>query len=317
LPSLFADYIDGGAHAERAVRRNRRAFDRIAITPRGLIDVSRVDLTTRCFGQDWRLPVMLAPVGFAGMFHAEGEQGAARAAAECGIGLGVSTFSIAPMERVAAIAPQAMAQIYVFRDRGLTRDMLARAAACGMDGIIVTIDTAITPVRERDVRNGFRDLARPSIAQMAGLARHPRWLAGMARRGAPGIGNLAPYTTERGVMAQARQMAAQIDPTLSRDDLAWLRGVWTGRLIVKGVMHPDDARSARDAGADGIVVSNHGGRQLDASPATIEVLPAIADALEGRIDIVLDSGVRRGADVVAALALGATAVSIGRPWAWA
>ncbi|MQR99764.1 alpha-hydroxy acid oxidase [Gluconobacter aidae] len=317
LPRLFADYVDGGAHGEHSMARNRAAFGQWGVVPRGLRDVAQVGTGVRCFGQDWAAPFMLAPVGFAGMLHSDRESGAARAARRCGVGMAVSTFSIEAMEDVAAVGGSPFAQIYVFRDRALTQDMLARATACGIQGIIVTIDTAITPVRERDVRNGFRHLSRPSARQMAGLAGRPGWSLGMLRHGMPAIGNLRSYTTVSGVMGQAREMAAQIDPTLDRSGLEWLRSEWKGQLIVKGVMHPDDARLALDAGADGLIVSNHGGRQMDPSPATIEVLPGIVDAVGGRADIVLDSGIRRGGDVVTALALGATAVSVGRPWAWA
>ncbi|MBO1324507.1 alpha-hydroxy-acid oxidizing protein [Acetobacter sp. TBRC 12305] len=317
LPRLFADYIDGGAHGERTMARNRAAFGQWGIVPRGLRDVSSINLATQCFGRSWALPVFLAPLGFAGMFHAHGEQGAAYAAHKRGVGMGVSTFSIAPMEKVAATGADLMAQIYVFRDRALTRDMLERARACGMDGIILTIDTAITPVRERDMRNGFRHLSRPTATQMAGLLRHPSWLYGQVRGGAmPNVGNIAGYTGSRGVMAQARDVVAQIDAGLDWDDLAWLRATWGGTLVVKGIMHPDDAIRAAEIGADGLIISNHGGRQMDPAPATLDVLPAIAQAVGGRVDIMLDSGIRRGGDVVAALALGARAVSIGRPWAW-
>ena len=317
LPRLFADYVDGGAHGEWTMARNREAFREWGIVPRGLKNVETVDAGVRCFGQEWAAPFMLAPVGFAGMLHPDREVGAARAALRCGVGMAVSTFSIDPMEAVAKVGGAPLAQIYVFRDRGLTRDMLARAAQCGMDGIIVTIDTAITPVRERDVRNGFRHLSRPTLMQMAGMMAHPRWCLGMAGRGTPAIGNLAAYTSAHGIMGQAKDMAAQIDPTLDRAGLEWLRSEWKGRLVVKGVMHPEDAGNAIAAGADGVIVSNHGGRQMDPSPATLDVLPQIVDAVKGRGDVVLDSGIRRGGDVVTALALGATAVSIGRPWAWA
>ncbi|CAI9119244.1 alpha-hydroxy acid oxidase [Brytella acorum] len=316
LPRLFADYIDGGAHGEHTLHRNRAAFARWGVMPRGLRDVSSIDLTTSCFGRAWRLPFFLAPVGFAGMFHADGEPGAANEAARRSVGMGVSTFSIHAMETVAASGADLMAQIYVMRDRGITRDMLARARACGMSGIIVTIDTAITPVRERDVRNGFRHLSRPTAAQMVGLLKRPLWLTDTVRRGRNTVGNIDRYTTARGVMAQARDVAAQIDPTLDWDDLAWLRDAWNGALVVKGIMHPDDALRAAEHGADGIIVSNHGGRQMDPAPGTLDVLPAIADVIGGRLDIVVDGGIRRGGDVVTALALGASAVSLGRPWAW-
>ncbi|GAB6966810.1 alpha-hydroxy acid oxidase [Komagataeibacter kakiaceti JCM 25156] len=316
LPRLFADYIDGGAHGERTMARNRSSFAQWGVVPRALRDVSTVDLTTRCFNRTWKLPVFLAPVGFAGMFHHHGECGAAHAAGSRGVGMGISTFSIAPMETLAATGVDVMAQIYVLRDRALTRDMLARARACGISGIILTVDTAITPVRERDVRNGFRHLSRPTLWQMASLLNHPAWVAGLMRGGMPVVGNVDAYTTARNVMGQARDIAARIDPTLGWDDLAWLRENWSGTLVVKGVMTPEDALRAADAGVDGLVVSNHGGRQMDPAPATLDVLPGIAAAVGERVDIMLDSGIRRGGDVVTALALGAHAVSIGRPWVW-
>ena len=317
LPALFADYLDGGAHGERTMARNRKTFKRWGIVPRGLRDVSSINLSTQCFGKPWDLPLFLAPLGFAGMLHADGETGAARAALARNIGMGISTFSIAPMETVAATGARTMAQIYVMRDRSITLDMLERARSCGISDIILTIDTAITPVRERDARNGFRHLSRPTIRQLAGLMKHPRWLAGMHHRHMHKVGNIERYTASRGVMAQARDIASQIDPSLSWDDLAWLRAHWKGTLVVKGVMHPDDAYQIAEACADGIIVSNHGGRQMDPAPSALDVLPAIADRLAGRLDIVIDGGIRRGSDVVTALLLGATAVSIGRPWGWA
>ncbi|MCG4255117.1 alpha-hydroxy-acid oxidizing protein [Acetobacter senegalensis] len=316
LPRLFADYIDGGAHGEHTLHRNRAAFTRWSVTPRGLRDVSSIDLTTTCFGRTWRLPFFLAPVGFAGMFHAQDEAATAHMAARHSIGMGISTFSIAAMEDLVASEADLMAQIYVMRDRAVTRDLLERAKNCGTSGIIVTIDTAITPVRERDVRNGFLHLSRPTLPQMASLLTRPRWLAGAVRQGGNRVGNIDRYTTSRGIMAQARDLTAQIDPTLDWDDLAWLRDAWNGLLVIKGIMHPADALRAMTLGADGIIVSNHGGRQMDPAPGTLDVLPAITEAVGGRIDIVIDGGIRRGGDVVTALALSAKAVSFGRPWAW-
>ncbi|WP_029603495.1 alpha-hydroxy acid oxidase, partial [Kozakia baliensis] len=283
LPRLFADYIDGGAHGEHTLHRNRAAFTRWSVTPRGLRDVSSIDLTTTCFGRTWRLPFFLAPVGFAGMFHAQGEAATAHMAARHSIGMGISTFSIAAMEDLVASEADLMAQIYVMRDRAVTRDLLERAKNCGMSGIIVTIDTAITPVRERDVRNGFRHLSRPTLPQMGSLLTRPTWLAGAVRQGGNRVGNIDRYTTSRGIMAQARDLTAQIDPTLDWDDLAWLRNAWNGLLVIKGIMHPADALRAMTLGADGIIVSNHGGRQMDPAPGTLDVLPAITEAIGGRI----------------------------------
>ncbi|MBS1019230.1 alpha-hydroxy-acid oxidizing protein [Gluconobacter cerinus] len=316
LPRLFSDYLDGGAHGEHTLRRNRAAFTGWSLLPRGLRNVSSIDLTTKCFGQRWNLPFFLAPVGFAGMFHSDGEVGAARSAAQHGIGMGVSTFSIAAMESLPGCGANLMAQIYVLKDRAITRDMLSRARSCGISGIIVTIDTAITPLRERDARNGFRNLSRPTLQQVAGLLTRPAWLCDTLLHGHMTVRNIERYTSARGVMAQARDIASQIDSQLTWEDLKQLRDIWSGTLVLKGIMHPEDALRALKLGVDGLIISNHGGRQLDPSPATLDVLPTIAEALNGRIDIVIDGGLRRGGDVLTALALGATAISFGRPWAW-
>ncbi|GBQ88992.1 oxidoreductase [Acetobacter nitrogenifigens DSM 23921 = NBRC 105050] len=317
LPGLFRDYVDGGSFQEATLEANRSAFGRWTITPRCLTDVSQVDIETDCLGERWGAPFMLAPLGFGGMMWPGGESLAASAAARVGVPMGVSTFSIASMEELSRTNDAKLySQIYVFRDRSLTQDMLARAKACGVRTIILTVDTPITPLRRRDARNGFRRLTRPSPALLASMALHPRWSLGMARGGKPKIGNLEPYHMGATLLEQAGNAAGQIDPTLTWRDLDWLRAEWAGKLVVKGVMESDDARACMSAGADGVVVSNHGGRQMDPAPATLDVLQDIVAAVAGRGDVILDSGVRCGGDVVTALALGATAVAIGRPWAW-
>ncbi|NVN45067.1 alpha-hydroxy-acid oxidizing protein [Asaia siamensis] len=317
LPRLFADYLDGGAHGERTLLANRAAFSRWSLLPRGLRDVSCIDQQTTCFGMALKAPVLLSPVGFAGLFHSDGEIGAARAAERCGIASALSSFSIHALEEVAAINAPLMAQLYILRDRGVTQDMLDRAAASGVGTIILTIDTAVTPLRPRDLRNGFRDRLRPSLGQSLSLARHPAWLLDRLRATRNDLGTMGRYTAANGIMAQARDIASKIDPSLSWADLEALRTRWKGRLVLKGVLHPDDARQAASCGVDGVILSNHGGRQLDPAPSPFTMLPEILDATQGRLDVVLDGGVRHGGDVVMALALGARAVSLGRPWAWA
>lgn len=317
LPRLFADYLDGGAHGEKTLLANRTAFERWSLLPRGLRDVSCVDQRTTCFGMALKAPVLLSPVGFAGLFHSHGETGAARAAERCGLASALSSFSIHTLEEVASVKAPVMAQLYILRDRGVTQDMLDRAAASGVGTIVLTIDTAVTPLRPRDLRNGFRDRLRPGLGQSLGLARHPAWLLDRLRATRNDLGTMGRYTQARGIMAQARDIASQIDPTLTWADLESLRARWKGRLVLKGVLHPDDARQAAACGVDGLILSNHGGRQLDPAPSPLVMLPAILDVTQDRLDLVLDGGVRHGGDVVMALALGARAVSLGRPWAWA
>ncbi|MFT9222112.1 alpha-hydroxy acid oxidase [Gluconobacter oxydans] len=318
LPRIFRDYVNGGSHSERTVRANRRAFDRWAVVPKCLVDVSDCDLSGSFLGATHRLPFMFAPLGFGGLMCPDGEIRAARIAASAGLPMAVSTFAIQSLETLSRVPGVTLAaQIYVFRDRGITRDMLRRAESCGIRNIILTVDTPITPLRLRDVRNGFRNLTRPSLRHVLSMAVHPRWTAGMLRSGMPKIGNLAPYGMGSNLMEQARNAASQIDPTLTWKDLDWLRSVWPGQLAVKGIMDAGDALACQKAGAQTVIVSNHGGRQMDPAPSSLSVLPDIVEALKGETDVILDGGVRWGGDVVTALALGAKAVGIGRPWAWA
>ncbi|RUT26428.1 alpha-hydroxy-acid oxidizing enzyme [Asaia sp. W19] len=316
LPRLFADYLDGGAHGEATLHANRAAFGRRVLLPRGLRDVSQIDLTSHLSGMTLDAPFLLSPVGFAGMFHRDGETGAAQAARNHGVAFGVSSFAIDPMERIATSNASLLAQIYVLRDRAVTRDMLTRARNCGISNLILTIDTPITPLRERDRRNGFRDRTRPSLRQWLGLASRPAWLVDRMLGRGNIIGNMASYTSARGVLAQARDIAGRIDPTLVWHDLDWLRQEWQGALLVKGILHPDDARQAASCGADGLILSNHGGRQLDPAPSPLDMLEEIREATGDAIPLIVDGGIRHGGDVVMALALGARAVSFGRPWAW-
>lgn len=317
LPRIFFDYIDGGSHAEITLAANRNDFEALRLVPQVLRDVTKVDTAAQFLGGAQALPLMLSPVGYLGLYDYRGDVAAGRAAAAAGIPVGISTFSIASLEAVAEQSGgRASCQFYVFRDRALTRDMLARARQAGIGSIIVTVDTPVTPLRERDERNGFRRLTRLGPGHMIDMAQHPGWVMAMARYGRMEVGNVARYNLGKGVMETTGRLAREIDPALTLEDIAWLRDEWQGQLLVKGIMNPADALACQERGVDGIVVSNHGGRQLDQSPSTISVLPAIRQALGEGTTIILDSGVRRGADIVLALLLGADAVGIGRPYAF-
>lgn len=316
LPRFLFDYIEGGASAEATLAANRDDFARLNLRPAVLRDVSRVDLGASLLGRASAMPVMLGPVGSLGAFRLNGERAAFRAAQAAGIPACLSSFAIAPPEGLLDPMPAGHAfQLYVMRDRGRTAALLARVAAAGFDTLVVTVDTAVSGVRERDLRNGLRRLARPGPALLADFARHPGWLADMARAH-PLTMFLARDWPQAGpnYLTQAAFLAGQIDAALDWSTLDWLRAQWSGPIVVKGVLTPADAVQAVDRGARGIVVSNHGGRQLDGAMSTIRALPAIAQAVGDRAEVLLDGGIRRGGDVVKALALGASGCLLGRAY---
>jgi isopentenyl diphosphate isomerase/L-lactate dehydrogenase-like FMN-dependent dehydrogenase len=318
LPRIFADYIEGGASGEVTLAANTADFDRILLRPRVLRDVSLRDLSATFLGARHALPLMLGPVGSLGLFRAGAEAAAFRAAAAAGIPACLSSFAVTRPEALAPVVGEAAAfQLYMLKDRDRTEAMLDRVARAGFGTLFVTVDTAVSGIRERDIRNGLRQMARPDLRMLADFARHPRWLADMARAHPFGMA-LAEGWAEagRGYLAQAGFLAGQIDPALDGPALSWLRERWRGRLIVKGVQAPEDALECAGRGADGIVVSNHGGRQLDGVPSSIAVLAPIAQALAGRIEVLFDGGIRRGGDVAKALALGASACLLGRAYVW-
>lgn len=318
IPRIFFDYVDGGANAEVTLAANEADFARFRLRQHVLRNVAQRDLTAEFLGRRHGLPLMLGPVGFLGMLARRGEAAAARAAGAAGIPSCVSAFAICPIDAVARAAPETTlySQLYVLQDRKMTEALIARAEAAGAEALFLTVDTAVTPARERDVRNGFRNLTRPTLGQWLNMLTRPAWCRAMIADGMPEVGHARAAGFGRGVMEQAGNLARQIDPALSWADLDWLRRRWPGKLVIKGILEAADAQRAIEAGADGIVVSNHGGRQLDHATSTIMALPAIADAVAGRIDVLVDGGFRRGAHVAMALALGASAVSLGRPQAW-
>lgn len=298
LPKNALDYYASGAHDEVTLRENRAAYERIQIAYRVLVDVSRRDLSTRVLGHAASMPLLVAPTAFHKLAHPDGELATARAAGAAAIPMVLSTLSNTPMEEVVAAASgPVFFQLYVYRDRGATTALIRRAEAAGCAALVLTVDAPLLGTRERDRRNRF---ALPPELSVANLTA-----AGKERLPTVGDSGLAAY------------VAQQLDPSLSFDDLAWLREQTELPLVVKGVVRADDAVRCAERGVRAIVVSNHGGRQLDTSPPTIEVLPEIADAVGHRVEILVDGGVRRGTDVLKALALGARAVLIGRPILWA
>lgn len=322
LPHFLFEYIDGGSYAEATLRRNVSDLEAIALRQRVLRDVSRLDLSTELFGQRVRMPVALAPIGLAGMNARRGEVQAARAAAGAGVPFCLSTVSACPLAEVAAATPEPFwFQLYMIRDRGFMADLLALAGEAGCSALVFTVDMPVPGSRYRDVRSGLAGAAGLGGAMRRAWqgARRPGWAWDVGVRGRPhGLGNVAPVLGKNtGLEDFFAWMRDNFDPTVSWRDLDFVRERWKGPLIVKGILDAEDARVAADEGADGIVVSNHGGRQLDGTPSTARALPPIADAVGDRLTVLADGGVRTGLDVVRMLALGARGVLLGRAWAYA
>ncbi len=318
LPRIFADYVEGGASGETTLAANTADFGRIRLRPRVLRDVATRDLSADFLGARHALPLMLGPVGSLGLFRAGAETASFRAAAAAGIPACLSSFAVTRPESLAPfLGPADAFQLYVLKDRDRTEAILDRVAAAGFGCLFVTVDTAVSGVRERDVRSGLRHLSRPDLRMLLDFVTHPFWLADMARIHPAGMALAEDWPeTGRSYLAQAAFLAGQIDPALDWAALSWLRDRWKGRLIVKGVQDPDDALECAGRGADGIVVSNHGGRQLDGVVSSLRALGPVAQALAGRIEVLFDGGIRRGGDVARALALGASACLLGRAYVW-
>jgi len=311
VPKPIFDYADGAAWDEVTVRRNRTAFENVTLHPKALVDVSEVDLRTTVLGGEIALPIIGAPTGLTGLQHPEGEVAVARAAHAAGTITTLSTMASYTLEEVAAASPgRRWFQLYVMKDRGLVDELLQRARAAGYEALMPTVDVQVAGVRERDVRNRFSVPPRITARTVAQGVTHPRWTAGFVANPRITPANLGWSGSTAATLASG--VNKSFDPRVTWDDLAELRSKWDGPLIVKGVMRADDAVRCVEHGADAIVVSNHGGRQLDGAAASIEALPAIAEAVGDRLEIYLDSGVRRGTDIVKALAYGARAVLIGR-----
>jgi L-lactate dehydrogenase (cytochrome) len=322
LPRQLFDYIDGGAYEERTLRANVGDLERLLLRQVVMRDVSERDPSVEVLGRRLEIPVILAPVGLGGMFARRAEVQAARAAESAGVPFIESTVSICSIEEVAgAVQTPPWFQLYVMRDRGYAEELMGRAQAVGSDVLILTIDLAVVGARHRDTRNAVVGRSSPlaQLLRALDLASHPTWIRDVPIAGKPlTFGNLQKAVPEaRTPDAFRKWVDAQFDPSVTWDDIAWVREHWKGRLVVKGLLDPDDARRAVDAGVDGIVVSNHGGRQLDSVPSTAQALPGIVGAVGDKVEVLADGGVRTGLDVVKMLALGAQAVLIGRAWAWA
>jgi len=318
LPRPVFDFADGGAEDEYTLRRNEAAFDEFALLPRPLSGAAERDLSISLFGQRLSMPVIIGPAGLAGLFWPDGERCAARAARAAGTAFCLSHGSVCTLEELAACgaSPRWM-QVFIYKDRSFTRELAERAASAGYDALVLTTDNQLLGNRERDIRNGFSIPPRFGLAGLAGMALKAEWLWRM-RRDIKRItfGNYARPGEAADIKSLAGRMASLLDPSMSWKDVDDLRKIWTRPLILKGVLHPEEARIAVERGIDGLIVSNHGGRQLDGAPATIDALPAIVEAVDGRIPILIDGGIRRGGDVVKALALGAKACLVGRPQLW-
>lgn len=319
---MFFEYIDGGAYAETTLRRNVEAIEKIALRQRILTDVSDISFETELFGQKMAMPLLLAPVGMAGLYAKRGEVQAARAAQKAGLPFCLSTVSICSIEEVRSGVPDPIwFQLYMIKDRPYMEALLGRAKAAGTKVLVFTVDLPVPGSRYRDMRSGLSgelnlfDQARRAI----NTAMHPRWLWNVLLQGGPSsFGNLVEaMPNAKGTNDFARWIGKNFDPSVNWDDFAWVRERWDGPIIIKGILDAEDARKAVAVGADGIVVSNHGGRQLDGVPAGIEALPPIVKAVDGKLTVLMDGGVRSGLDVLKALALGAKGVLIGRAWAFA
>jgi L-lactate dehydrogenase (cytochrome) len=321
LPRQIFDYIDGGAYEEVTMHANVADLEHVFLRQRVMRDVSTRDQATEVLGQPLSSPVILAPVGLGGMFAPRGEVQAARAAARAGVPFIESTLSICSVEEVAgATSVPPWYQLYVMRDRAYAEDLISRATAVGSPVLVLTVDLAVVGARHRDTRNAVAgETSHWATARRAlDIVGHPRWIRSVVLGGKPlTFGNLEKAVPDANSPAAFRGWVdSQFDPSVTWDDIAWLREHWNGRLVVKGVLDPEDARHAVDAGVDGIVVSNHGGRQLDSVPSTVRALPAVVDAVGDQVEVLVDGGVRSGLDVVKMVALGAKAVLIGRAWAW-
>ena len=321
LPRFLFDYIDGGANDEVTLARNVADFQRIRIRQKVLVDVSSIDTATTLAGEPAAMPLILAPIGMAGMMARRGEVQAVRAADAAGVPFTLSTAGVCPLAEVRAAASRDFwFQLYMVRDRGAVRALLERARATGCGTLIFTVDLAALGMRHRDTRNGMTSNSlKARLARAWQIGVRPGWLLDVGVRGRPhGLGILADAVPGASRLDAVRNwLATQFDDSVTWKDIEWLRAVWPGKLILKGLQEVDDARAAAAVGADGVIVSNHGGRQLDGAASSISKLSAVVDAVGARLEVYVDGGVRSGLDVFKAVALGARGVLIGRPWIWA
>jgi len=321
LPNIFFEYIDGGSYAEATLARNVADIEAIALRQRVMRDMTKLDMSIETLGQKLAMPVGLAPVGMAGMYAHRGEVQAARAAAEIGVPFCLSTVGVCSVEEVAKAGVAPWFQLYMLKDRGYMKSLIERAKALGCPVLVFTVDLPVPGSRYRDVRSGFTGSSGLSGALNTAWdgITHPAWTWDLFVHGRPHtLGSVAGAVTEsRRVTDFLAWIARNFDRSVTWADLDWVRETWDGPIVVKGVLDPQDARDAVKAGAQGLVVSNHGGRQLDGVRSSISALPAIADAVGSDLEVYMDGGIRSGLDVLKALALGANACFVGRAWAYA
>lgn len=318
LPRMLSDYIDGGSFSDRTLGANVRDLENIALRQRVMVDIGALDMATHVLGQTLSMPIALAPVGIAGLYARRGEAQAARAAKVAGIPMCLSTLSICTIEETAAAGKPPWFQLYMLKDRGYMRELLARACEAGCPVLVFTVDMPVSGGRYRDYRSTGIIGAGPIDRFIQGAAR-ARWVWDVLCMGRPTIpGNIAPALPDDSTIRDCLVwVGANMDTTVSWRDLDFVREHWDGPLAIKGILDPDDARAAVRAGTDAIIVSNHGGRQLDGVRSSVSALPQIVAAAGGQTEILVDGGIRSGLDVLRVLALGAKACLIGRPWAWA
>jgi len=318
VPRAFFDYAEAGSYSQQTLRANRADLERIALRQRVLVDVSQRDLTTTIIGETVPLPLALAPIGLCGMQHGDGEILACRAAQAAGIPFTLSTMSICSIEDVAkAVGKPFWFQLYVMRDRGFIRALIERAAAAKCSALVLTVDLQVLGQRHCDIRNGMTVPPEIRLANLIDIATKPAWALSILRGKRKTFGNLAGHVRGmENVTSLAQWTASQFDPALSWKDVEWVRSLWPGKLILKGILDVEDAKTAAKTGAAALIVSNHGGRQLDGAPSSISVLPKIVEAVGGEIEVMFDGGIRTGQDVLRALAFGARSCMIGRAYVY-
>jgi L-lactate dehydrogenase (cytochrome) len=318
VPKAFFDYADRGSYSEQTLRANSADLQDIKFRQRILVDVSKRDLSTSILGEPSALPLILAPVGLLGMQHGDGEIHACRAAQAAGIPFTQSTMSICSIEDIAAAVDKPFwFQLYVMKDRGFIKALIERAIAAKCSALVLTVDLQVNGQRHQDIKNGMTVPPEWSLSKLVDFASKPAWVSGVLRGKRKTFGNLMGHLKGTdNITALASWIGSQFDTTLNWKDLDWIRSIWPGKLVLKGILDVEDAEIAAKTGAQALVVSNHGGRQLDGAPSSIEVLPEIADAVGDKIEVMFDGGIRSGQDVMRALALGAKSCMIGRAYAY-
>ena len=318
VPRAFFDYADSGSYSEETLRANRADIEHIKLRQRVLVDVSERSLATTILGQKVAAPFALAPVGLAGMQHGDGEILAAQAANEAGIPFTLSTMSICSIEDVAeATRKPFWFQLYVIKDRGFSKDILSRAVEAKCSALVLTVDLQVLGQRHRDIKNGMTVPPQIRLANVIDVATKPAWIWSILKGKRKTFGNLAGHVKGmEDVNSLAGWIAGQFDPALNWKDVEWIKNIWPGKLIIKGILDPEDAKTAVKLGADAIVVSNHGGRQLDGAPSSISALPGVVQAVGSETEVLFDGGIRTGADLMRALAFGARACLVGRAYVY-